>query len=322
MRAAVLHQVGGPENFKLEERPLPVPIAGQVLVRIRAFGLNRSEIMTRKGLSPDVSFPRILGIECVGEIEADPSGRLEKGKKVAAFMGNMGRHYDGSYAEYGVLPQEIIIPFESDLSWEILGALPEMFQTAYGSLHIALNIKARETILIRGGTSSVGLLAAQLAKLHGLHVLATTRNEAKRNLLLKNGADEVLIDDGELSAKTLPGKMQKIHKVLELIGTTTLRDSLQCVIAGGSVCMTGMLSEQWSVQDFDPMGYIPAAVNLTTYDSGQIRVDNDLFQQFINDIAFGKIIPAIKATFQLDEIAKAHQFMEANSGGGKVVVLT
>ncbi len=322
MYAAVLYHAGGPENFELEERPVPIPEAGQVLIHTRSFGLNRSEVMTRKGLSPDVVFPRILGIECVGEIEEDPSHEFKKGQKVAAFMGHMGRHYDGSYAEYVVLPKNIITAFESNLPWETLGALPEMFQTAYGSLHIALKIKAGETILIRGGTSSVGLLAAQLAKAHGLYVIATTRDETKKRLLLENGADEVLIDDGKLFTKSGASNPTGINKILELVGTTTLKDSLKGVVSGGSVCMTGMLSEQWAIPEFDPMGYIPAAVNLTVYDSGQIRVDGDIFQQFISDIEQDKIRPAIKKTFKLSAIVAAHLFMESNTGGGKIVVLT
>jgi len=322
MYAAVIYNAGGPNNLILEERPVPKPVQGQVLIHIKAFGLNRSEIMTRKGLSPDVKFPRILGIECAGEVVEDPSGAFQIGQKVIAFMGQMGRHYDGSYAEYAVLPIEIIIPFKSHLSWDILGALPEMFQTAYGSLHIALKITTSETILIRGGTSSVGLLAAQLARLHGLYVIATTRDESKRSLLLENGADTVMIDNGRLSENIALAKVPKIDKVLELIGTTTLKDSLQCVSTGGSVCMTGMLSEQWSVPDFDPMGFIPAAVNLTVYDSGQIRVGADLFRQFITNIEKGMIAPVIKKTFKLSEIADAHCFMESNSGAGKIVVLT
>jgi len=322
MKAAVLHQPGAAEQIRLEQRKIPKPGNDQVLVRIKAFGLNRSELMTRKGLSPDVHFPRVLGIECVGQVVSDPSGDFQPGEKVAAFMGGMGRQYDGSYAAYAVLPKNILSTFESTLSWEILGALPEMFQTAFGSLHLALGIQPGETLLIRGGTSSVGLLAAQLAKLAGLKVIATTRDQTKTTLLKDNGADEVLIDNGHLLAQLQTSMMSGVNKVLELVGTPTLKDSLACTAAFGKVCMTGMLSEQWSIKDFDPMGYIPATVSLTVYDSGQFRVEHAAFQSFVKLIEQGEIIPPIKRIFHLDEIVQAHQFMESNAGGGKIVITT
>jgi NADPH2:quinone reductase len=322
MKAAVLYQPGGPENFELEERPIPKPIEGQILIKVKAFGLNRSELMTRKGFSPTVKFPRVLGIECVGEVEEDPSNEFKMGQRVAAFMGGMGRDYDGSYAEYTVIPKQLIFSFESNLSWDKLGAMPEMFQTVYGSLHLALKIQEGETILIRGGTSSIGMLAAQLAKQSGLKVLATTRNPAKQALLLNNGADHVLIDDGSLIAKVKALYPEGVDKTLELIGTATLYDSMHCAAQFGTVCMTGMLSEQWSVSDFAPMEFIPATVHLTIYDSGQIRVEGKHFQQFIRDVEAGRVQLNVNRTYSLEDIAEAHRAMESNAGTGKIVVLT
>ena len=322
MKAAVLYHPGGPENFVLEERPVPMPSNGLALVKVMAFGLNRSELMTRKGLSPGIRFPRVLGIECVGEVANDPSGEFKPGQKVAAFMGGMGREFDGSYAEYVVLPKSLLYPFESHLSWEHLGAIPEMFQTVYGSLHLALKIKSGETLLVRGGTSSIGMLATQLAKRSGLTVIATTRKPGKTAQLLHNGADHVLIDDGNLATKVKAVSPNGVDKALELVGTSTLKDSLQSTAPGGTVCMTGMLAEQWSLADFAPMEYIPAAVHLTIYDSGQIRVDQQSFQQFIRDVEEDLIKLPISRSFALDEISAAHQFMEGNSAGGKIVILT
>jgi NADPH2:quinone reductase len=218
MKAAILYRPGGPENFYLEERPMPIPSSEQVLVKVKAFGLNRSELMTRKGYSPNVAFPRVLGIECVGEVEFDPSSEFKKGQKVAAFMGGMGRDFDGSYAEYTVLPKSLLSPFQSHLSWKELGAIPEMFQTVFGSLHLALKISQGETLLIRGGTSSIGMLAAQLAKNASLTVISTTRKKEKTQQLIDNGADYVLVDDGSVEAKLKAIFPAGVQKVLELVG--------------------------------------------------------------------------------------------------------
>ena len=321
MKAAVLYSPGPAENIRLEERSVPTPSEGQVLVKIKAFGLNRSELMTRKGLSPGVGFPRVLGIECVGEVEVDPSGQYQPGQQVAACMGGMGRDTDGSYAEYTVLPKSILFPFRSRLSWPQLGAVPEMFQTVYGSLHPALIIQAGETMLIRGGTSSVGLLAAQLANNAGLTVLATTRSPQKDDLLRANGATYVLIDDGRLQEKVKALFPQGVDKVLELVGTTTLKESLHCLKPGGTACMSGMLSEHWSISEFAPMEYIPATVRLTIYDSGQFLSSPSVLQDFIQSVEAGRVSLPVGQVFRLDEIVKAHQLMESNGAGGKIVVL-
>jgi NADPH:quinone reductase len=322
MKAAVLHHPAGPEGFAIEERPIPIPGKGQILVKVKAFGLNRSELMTRKGLSPGVRFPRVLGIECVGEIIEDPSGDFMERQKVAAVMGEMGRAYDGSYQEYTVIPKEIIVPFQSNLQWSVLGAIPEMFHTVDGSLHLALQIQSSQTLLIRGGTSSIGMLAIQVAKRDGVKVIATTRKEIKRQQLLDNGADFVLIDEGKLAGMVRQIFPMGVQNVLELVGTSTLKDSLDCVAPGGRVCMTGMLSEQWSISDFAPMDYIPATVNLTVYDSGQVRLDTDNFQRFLQDVEAGNIRLNVSRIFPLDDIADAHRYMESNAAAGKIVIVT
>lgn len=322
MKAIVVYAPGNAEKLLIEERSIPQPKMGEVLIKVRAFGLNRSELMTRKGFSPNVKFPIILGIECVGEVEYDPLGVMAKGQKVLAFMGEMGRQYDGSYAEFAVLPRTIIYSIESDLPWEILGAIPEMFQTVYGSLFTALSIQKGETILLRGGTSSIGLLAGQIANAAGLKVVSTTRNAQKKNFLLENGAADVLIDNGNLYDQIQSDYTSGFDKVLELVGTVTLRDSLKCTKLGGIVCMTGMLSEEWSIADFSPMDFIPAAVHLTIYDSGQIRSSQEVFQKFIESVESGKVRMPIGKIFQLDQIKEAHRAMEENLVNGKIVVLT
>ncbi|MFY0672346.1 MAG: zinc-binding dehydrogenase [Bacteroidia bacterium] len=322
MRAAITTNAGDPEVIKIQEVGKPEVKTGWVLIKVEAFGLNRSELFTRRGDSPGVVFPRIQGIECVGVIEEDASGTYSKGQQVAAIMGGMGRFFDGGYAEFTSVPLEIVFPFKSDLPWETLGAIPEMFQTVSGSLNQALEIKKGETLLIRGGTSSIGMLSCQLAKAKGLTVISTTRNPNKKQALLENGADHVAIDDGSVKDQIRQIRPDGVNKVLELIGTKTLKDSLQCIAPKGMVCMTGILGNEWTMEEFTPMGDIPSLGMLTVYMGESKNLSRELLQEFIDDVENGIINLNIDKVFKLDEVAKAHQYMEDNNAKGKIIVKT
>src|SRR5947199_880309 len=175
MRAVVLDAPGPHEALRIRELPVPEPRPGWVLIRVKAFGINRSELHTRLGLAQGVTFPRVLGIEATGVVAAAPRGEFDEGQQVATMMGGMGRTLDGGYAEFTSVPATQVIPFRSELGWATLGAIPEMLQTAHGSLTVGLDTQPGQTLLIRGGTSSVGMATAILAKDRGLTVLSTTR---------------------------------------------------------------------------------------------------------------------------------------------------
>lgn len=322
MKAAITIKVGNPEVIEIQEVDKPKVKTGWVLIKVESFGLNRSELFTRRGDSPGVVFPRIQGIECVGIVEDDPSNTYPKGQQVAAIMGGMGRFFDGGYAEYTLAPLEIIFPFKSKLDWEVLGAIPEMFQTVSGSLNQALEISKGETLLIRGGTSSIGMLSCQFAKAKGLTVISTTRNPNKKQALLDNGADYVVIDEGSIEEQIKKIRSDGVNKVLELVGTKTLKDSLKCIATKGMVCMTGILGNEWTMKEFTPMGDIPSLGRLTVYMGESKNLSKELLQDFIDDVEKGSIQLNIDRVFQLDEVAKAHQYMEESRAKGKIIVKT
>ena len=320
MKAAITTKAGNPDVIEIQEVDKPKAKDGWVLIKVKAFGLNRSELFTRRGDSPGVEFPRIQGIECVGVIEEDRSNTYSKGQQVAAIMGGMGRFFDGSYAEYTSVPLEIVFPFRSNLSWETLGAIPEMFQTVSGSLNQALEIVHGETLLIRGGTSSIGMLSCQLAKSKGLTIISTTRNPDKEEALLENGADHVVIDTGSINEQVKELFPRGVNKVLELIGTRTLKDSLKCIAPKGMVCMTGILGNEWTMKEFTPMGDIPSLGRLTVYMGESKNLNKELLQDFIDEVEKGNINLNIDHVFQLGDVSTAHQYMEDNKAKGKVVV--
>ncbi|KAL6247722.1 hypothetical protein RBB50_005070 [Rhinocladiella similis] len=320
MKAAVVHEAGPPNVLKIESLPIPEPKDDEVLIRIKAFGLNRSEMFTRQGHSPGVRFPRVLGIEAVGVVAKCPGGQFKEGQKVASAMGGMGRDFDGGYAEYTCVKAKNTQALDTDLDWSTIGAVPEMLQTAYGSLFKSLKLKSSDRVLIRGGTTSVGLAAASIAKNHGCFVAGTTRSsgQATADVMRKSGVDQVIVDDGNVAAQV----GDAFDKVLELIGTVTLEDSLKCIKEGGIVCVTGIVGNKWTMDNFTPMTAIGSAKYLTAYSGGPDEFMDTPLNDLLKQIDAGTMPVQIGKVFKLDEIVLAHETQEKNTARGKIVVLT
>jgi NADPH2:quinone reductase len=322
MRAVVLDAPGPPEALIIRHLPIPDPSAGWVLIRVKAFGLNRSELHTRLGLAQGVTFPRVPGIEAAGVVAGCPGGEFGVGQQVVAMMGGMGRTFDGGYAEYTCVPISQVIAIHSALDWATIGAVPEMLQTSYGSLSVGLDAQPGQSILIRGGTSSVGMATAVLAKQFGMTVLSTTRNMNRSSVLSSIGVDHVIIDVGDIAVQVrsiIPGG---VDAALELVGTPTLPDTLRSVRVHGVVCFTGMLSNQWVVPDFYPIDYLPRGVRLTAYAGDAKDLPQQVLQDFLDAVAVGAAKVPLGRVYSIEQIARAHADMEAGRVAGKLVVTT
>jgi NADPH:quinone reductase-like Zn-dependent oxidoreductase len=324
MRAAVCVKAGGPEVLEIRELPVPAVREGWSLVRVKGAGLNRSELRTRQGHSPSVTFPRVLGIECVGIMAASTDPLLPEGATVAAVMGEMGREFDGGYAEYALLPNSLLMPVTTTLPWDVLAALPETFLTAQGSLDaLGVTPGSQGRLLIRGGTSSVGLAAASIASGYGVTTAATTRRPGKAGALTAAGADYALVDDGASLATSVRAVWpQGPDYVLDLVGTSTAADSLRLVRRGGTVCMTGTLSG-WLIPDFEPVAMIPSGTKLTAFHSDNFKGSTGMtvLQRVVDQVEAGVYRPNLDRVFALDDIVAAHRYMEDNEATGKLVVL-
>lgn len=313
MKAVLLNGITEARDITLSDSAIPDVRPGWVLVKVQAFGLNHSEKLLRLNeIRADyIQKPIIPGIECAGEI-ADPSDSdLVAGQKVIALMGGMGRSFHGSYAEYVLLPRRIVFSVESDLPWEVLGAVPETYFTAWGSLFECLRLTADDVLLIRGATCALGYAAVQIAKALGCRVIATTHRESKLPLLLD--ADEAVLDDGALT-----GKVHGVTKALDLIGPRNLRDTLTAVEKGGIVCQTGLLGGVYTLNGFDPIKDIPNSVYLTGFFS------NYPTQQTVDEIfAFlnaKRLVPSCGAVYTFEHIREAIAAQDEGKANGKIVV--
>jgi NADPH2:quinone reductase len=323
MHAIVISAYGGPEVLTLTELPEPVPGAGDVLIKVHAFGLNHAESYMRSGAWGEVA--QVTGIECAGTVEYDPSGTLAAGTTVIAILGGMGRTRNGSYAELVTVPATNVVPVNTILPWTDLVAIPETYATAWTTLHDNLAIAAGQSILVRGASSALGRAVVDLAVDAGANVVATTRNPDRSRQLADLGAARVLVDDGAIAAAP-PADWTPVDAVVDIVGNTTLRDSLRLVRPRGRVCQIGFLGGLAPVADFDPLSDLPTGVQLSFFGSAFVLGSSDYplsavpFADIVAKAEAGTLHTKPVRVFDFDDIVTAHKTMEAGTAGGKMVV--
>lgn len=315
MKAVVLTRPTKAKDVMLTDVPVPTVRPGFVLVKVKAFGMNHSEQILREfEIEHDyIKKPIIPGIECVGEVVDPSDSGLISGQRVAALMGGMGRSFNGSYAEYALLPSSHVFPVTSDLSWAEMAAVPETYFTAWGSLFQCLRLTKDDTLLIRGATCALGYVAIQLAKALGCTVLATTHKAEKLPLLTDAGVDEALLDDGNLA-----GKGQSVTKALELVGIKSAPDTLRCMAQGGIVCVTGVLGKVYEWSHFDPIKDVPNGVYLTGFYSN--FPSKESIGAIFTFLTAHKLKPLLGAVYPFSDIKRACLALDSGTINGKIVV--
>lgn len=322
MRAIVIDRYGPVEGLVYKEIPKPEPMDGQVVIQVKAFGINHAEMHMRRGEWAE-SVP-VSGIECVGVVVACPGGEFQVGDKVATLMGGLGRTIPGSYAEYTRAPATNVVKVETDLPWEQLAAIPESYATAWTCLYRNLQLAKGQLLVIRGGTSSFGQAAINMAVNAGAHVIATTRNEGRKQMLLDLGVERVEIERPDLSKHILESK--NIDAVLDLVGNSTILDSLAMLRRGGKACLAGWLGGLAPIPDFNPLLQMPSGVYLTFFGSfvfgqPQFLLTDVPLQDIADQVAAGKYKARPSKVFRFEQIHDAHRAMEANQANGKMVVV-
>ena len=325
MKAIIAKQPGGPEVLQLVDIDQPQTQNEEVKIRVKAFGLNKAESYYRSGNYGDFVPGKVLGLEAVGEIIEDPSRKFNIGQKVATAMGGLMFSRHGSYAEFITVNANNVVAIDSDISYENLAALPIAYLTIWGALDKNLKIADGETLLVRGATSSIGLSAVTYAKLRGLNVIATTRNANSIDKLKSTGADHVVIDDGAIYEKVKTIVPEGVDNALEIVGATTVRDTLKCVRAWGQVVVVGLLSGPPVLESFNLMGDLPGTVKLSFFSSGllgtkALPLKESPLNLIADKVANGRIPSTIGKIFNVEDIQEAHRLLERGTANGKIVV--
>jgi NADPH:quinone reductase-like Zn-dependent oxidoreductase len=323
MRAIVIKQYGGPEVLAIEERPDPKPAPDQVVIEVKAFGLNHAEIYFRKGAWGDVA--EISGIECVGLVKADPERRFTPGQKVMALVGGMGRSINGSYAELVSVPHTNVVAVETDLPWEELAAIPESYATAWTSIMGILRLARGQVVAIRGATSALGQAAVNISAQAGARVIGTTRQAPRAAMLEALGAREVFLESQELAKRVRERHPEGIDAVLDIVGNTTVLHSLAILRRGGHVCLVGFLGGGGPLT-LEPVFHMPSGTHLSVFASALVTGSSEFplseipFQKIVSCVAKGTYKAKPAKVFRFEDIQDAHRLMESNDAGGKIVV--
>ena len=322
MRAIVLEKFGGLDSLVYKEIPDPEPKAGYVVIQIKAFGINHAEMHMRRGEWDEAA--KVIGIECVGLVKSCLGGEFPVGAKVAALMGGLGRTINGSYAEYTRAPSSNVALIESDLPWAELAAIPETYATAWTCLFRNLEITKGQTLVIRGTTSSFGQAALNMAVNVGARVLATTRSKQRFAMLQELGAERVELEEPDLSKRIAETK--QLDAVLDLVGNSTILDSLAMLRRGGRACLAGWLGGLAPIKDFNPLLQMSSGVYLTFFGSfvfgtPGFPLSDVPLQEIAQQVKAGKLKAKPARVFRFEEIREAHRVMEANEARGKMVVV-
>jgi len=310
MRAATIRE----GEILIEEHPNPAPGDGEVLVRVRAAGLNGADMMQRRGLypAPPGSPQDIPGMELAGEVQTLGAGaaRFAVGDRVMAIVGG------GAQAELTVVHERQLMPVPAALDWPEAGGLPEVFTTAHDAVFTQGELRSGERLLVHGGAGGVGTAAIQLAKVAGARVVATVRREESRAEVAALGATVIAPQD---FAEHGP-----FDVILELVGAPNLADDLQALGVGGRICVIGVSAG------------VKAELNLLALMGKRARIHGStlrarpleekalaarlLEREVLPLFEAGQLKVPVAETFALDDAAAAYDRFAAGGKFGKIVL--
>ena len=305
MRAVLLRETGGPERLELAEVDEPTPADGQVLVRVRAAGINFLDVLVRQGRYPQMpELPTVLGSEVAGEVD---------GRRVMA----LPRAAGGGYAEAVAVDESLLVPLPDSASFEEGASFLLTFLTAWIPLTQQVRVADGASVLVHAGAGGVGSAAIQVAKHLGARVVATASTEEKREVALEQGADEAFGYD-EFAEKV------RADVVLDPVGGEVFTQSFGVLNPLGTVVAIGFAGGWW--ESMDPAPLVGRNLGLQGFYLGRLMRHNpELVREAIGELlelwSSGDVKPLVGATFPLERAADAHELIEARRHVGKVVLV-
>ena len=341
MRAVVLERFGGPEALVLREVVRPQPGPGQVLVSVAYCGVCRHDLLTRSGAFPSISLPVIPGHQVSGRIAALGEGitHLRIGQRVMTMIYQscgscvnctegetarcqtrrpqfLGEDFDGGYAEYVLVDERMIVPVEDGLPLEKAAVITCTYGTAYHALLTRGGASSRQTVLVTGASGGVGLHLLQLARHFGIAMIAVTSSPDKQELLRRFGASEVIVSrDGRFAAAAKEATGGRgVDLVMEIVGGTSLGESVHAVRSGGSIVLIGNIEGQPT--SIKPAHFILKELSLIGTKSCSLNEVGEVCSL----IADGHLGVEVDGLFPLDQAAEVHRRMEGGSSRGRYVL--
>lgn len=323
MRAVVIREPGGPEVLEPRDLPLPEPGPGEVRVRVATSGLNRADLLQRRGRYPvPAGSPKdIPGLELAGTVDAlgEGVGSWSVGDPVMGILGG------GGYAEYAVSPAATLVPVPEGMSPATAGAIPEVFMTAFDAAFVQEGLVAGETLLVHAVGSGVGTAAVQLARRAGARVVGTSRTPEKLHRARGVGLDEAVLADERWPERVLELTGGRgVDVILDLVGGPYLAGNQRVIAERGRHIVVGVPAGAEATLDLRGLMGRRASIRGTVLRARPLAEKEALARAFTRDVlpgfAAGELRPVIDRTFPAAEAAEAHRYMEENRNFGKILL--
>jgi NADPH:quinone reductase len=320
MRAVVYAAQGNTGTIALAERPDPVPGPGEILVRVRAAGLNRADLMQRRGHYPaPPGWPAdIPGLEYAGVVEGtgEGAGRWRPGDRVMGLVGG------GAQAELLVVHEDEVLAVPAGLSDAEAAAIPESFLTAYDALAVRARLASGERVLVHAVGSGLGTAAIQIARAIGAEVVGTSRSAAKLERARRYGLTEA-IDTSQTAFRT--ALTRPVDVILDVLGGPAFGDNLAALAPRGRLVLLGFLAGARAEADLGPLlrGRLEVigTVMRTRKREERVSLAREFGERMLPLFERGELVPVVDRTFSFSDVAEAHRAMESNTTFGKVVMM-